>query len=51
MSTTAPLTAQSSIGEWLNHPEGSALIRDVLGGAAGGFDEAKLAPVRSLPLH
>ncbi|QHC64481.1 SDR family NAD(P)-dependent oxidoreductase [Rathayibacter festucae] len=51
MSTTAPLTAQSSIGEWLNHPEGSALIRDVLGGAAGGFDEAKLAPVRSLPLQ
>ena len=51
MSTTAPLTAQSSIGEWLNHPEGSALLRDVLGGAAGGFDEAKLAPVRSLPLQ
>ncbi|NRG42623.1 SDR family NAD(P)-dependent oxidoreductase [Rathayibacter sp. VKM Ac-2835] len=51
MSTTPALTAQSSIGEWLNNPEGSALIRDVLGGAAGGFDEAKLAPVRSLPLQ
>lgn len=47
--TTAPLTANSSIGTWLDHPEGGPLIRELLG--QGGFDESRLAPVRQLPLQ
>ncbi len=39
-----PLTAKSSIGTWLKHPEGGPLIRELL--AQGGFDENTLAPVR-----
>ena len=45
-----PLTAGSTIGDWLEHPEGGPLIRAVLG-AQGGFDESMLAPVRGLPLQ
>ncbi len=44
------LTANSSIGDWLEHPEGGQLIRQVLG-QGGGFDEQMLAPVRNLPLQ
>jgi hypothetical protein len=44
-----PLTANSSIGSWLQHPEGGQLIRELL--AQGGFDESSLAPVRELPLQ
>ena len=44
-----PLTAKSSIGSWLEHPEGGPLIRQLL--AQGGFDESTLAPVRELPLQ
>ena len=44
-----PLTAKSSIGSWLGHPEGGPLIRQLL--AQGGFDESTLAPVRELPLQ
>jgi len=44
------LTAGSTIGTWLDHPEGGPLIRAVLG-AQGGFDESQLAPVRGLPLQ
>jgi len=47
---TRPLTASSSIGDWLDHPEGGALIRQILG-AAGAFDESSLAPVLGLPLQ
>ncbi|MEO7016251.1 MAG: SDR family NAD(P)-dependent oxidoreductase [Leifsonia sp.] len=50
MTMHHPLTAQSSIGDWLDHPEGGALIRAVLG-AAGAFDESQLAPVKGLPLQ
>ncbi|WP_382307859.1 SDR family NAD(P)-dependent oxidoreductase [Herbiconiux sp. UC225_62] len=50
MTSSHPLTAQSSIAEWLDHPEGGALIRQVLG-AAGAFDESQLAPVKGLPLQ
>jgi NAD(P)-dependent dehydrogenase (short-subunit alcohol dehydrogenase family) len=51
MSTTPkPLTAGSTIGDWLEHPEGGPLIRAVLG-AQGGFDESALAPVRGLALQ
>src|SRR4051794_7769880 len=44
------LTANSSIGDWLEHPEGGPLIRQVLG-QGGAFDESMLAPVRNLPLQ
>src|SRR3954468_21300050 len=44
------LTANSSIGDWLAHPEGGPLIRQVLG-QGGAFDEQMLAPVRNLPLQ
>jgi NAD(P)-dependent dehydrogenase (short-subunit alcohol dehydrogenase family) len=44
------LTANSSIGDWLEHPEGGPLIRQVLG-QGGAFDESMLAPVRALPLQ
>src|SRR5881398_1018084 len=44
------LTANSSIGDWLEHPEGGPLIRRVLG-QGGSFDEQMLAPVRNLPLQ
>lgn len=45
----APLTAQSPIGEWLDHPEGGALVRGLL--AASGASEESLAPIRGLPLQ
>lgn len=44
-----PLTATSSIGTWLQHPEGGPLVRALLG--RSGFDESTLAPVRELPLQ
>lgn len=43
------LTAQSSIGEWLDHPEGSAAISGLL--AQTGADAGSLDPVRALPLQ
>src|SRR4051812_11114743 len=49
-TASGPLTAGSTIGDWLDHPEGGPLIRGVLG-AQGGFDERMLAPVRGLPLQ
>lgn len=45
-----PLTARSSIGDWLDHPEGGQLIREILG-QGGAFDEGALAPVLGLPLQ
>jgi len=50
MADATPLTANSSIGTWLDHPEGGAAIRQFLG-ASGGFDPESLTPVRSLPLQ
>jgi len=50
MPETAPLTANSSIGTWLDHPDGGPAIRGLLG-AAGGFDETSLGPVLGLPLQ
>ncbi|WP_440710640.1 SDR family NAD(P)-dependent oxidoreductase [Herbiconiux sp. YIM B11900] len=47
--TSAPLTAASTIGTWLEHPVGGPLIRGFLK-AAGVGDEA-LAPVSGLPLQ
>ncbi|WP_328467612.1 SDR family NAD(P)-dependent oxidoreductase [Actinoplanes sp. NBC_00393] len=44
-----PLTAGSTVGDWLDHPEGGPALRALLG--QGGFDESVLAPVRQLPLQ
>ena len=49
MAADAPLTAKSTVGAWLDHPIGGALIRTLL--AEGGQDESVLAPARSLPLQ
>lgn len=42
------LSAQSTVGEWLEHPVGGPNLRALL--AQGGTDESSLAPVRGLPL-
>lgn len=46
---SAPLTADATIGTWLDHSEGGPLVRDVL--QAAGTGEEALAPVRGLPLQ
>lgn len=47
--TPRPLTAHSPIGEWLAHPDGGPLIRELL--VQSGVDEGALTPVRQLPLR
>ncbi|MEU8658202.1 SDR family NAD(P)-dependent oxidoreductase [Actinoplanes philippinensis] len=47
--TKKPLTATSTVGEWLDHPEGGPALGGLL--AAGGADPSMLAPVRGLPLR
>jgi NAD(P)-dependent dehydrogenase (short-subunit alcohol dehydrogenase family) len=47
--TNRPLTAASTIGEWLDHPEGGPALGELL--AAGGADPSALAPIRGLPLQ
>ena len=49
MTNETPITAQSSIGQWLDHPAGGPLIRSLL--EQSGTDPAMLAPMRSLPLQ
>jgi NAD(P)-dependent dehydrogenase (short-subunit alcohol dehydrogenase family) len=49
MAADTPLTARTSIGDWLDHPVGGALIREML--AQGGQDESALAPVRLFALQ
>lgn len=44
-----PLTGKSSVGDWLNHPVGGPLLRDLL--AKGGQDESALRPVRLFSLQ
>lgn len=44
-----PLTAKSSIGDWLKSPVGGPLLRELL--ASGGQTEAALKPVRMLSLQ
>lgn len=44
-----PLTAKSSVGEWLGHPVGGPLLRELL--AQGGQDEKALKPVRLFSLQ
>ena len=43
------LTANSSIGSWLDHPVGGDLVRGLL--AQAGAKEEMLAPVMGLPLQ
>ena len=43
------LSGRSSIGQWLEHPEGGPLIEELL--AASGREPADLAPVSGLPLE
>ncbi|MCS5715518.1 SDR family oxidoreductase [Herbiconiux sp. CPCC 205716] len=47
-SSSAPLSADSSIATWLEHPVGGPLIRELL--AQGGQDADALRPVRRLAL-
>ncbi|HEY8591022.1 MAG TPA: SDR family NAD(P)-dependent oxidoreductase [Naasia sp.] len=49
MAKDKPLTAKSSVGDWLKHPVGGPLLRDLL--AQGGQSEKALAPVRLLSLQ
>lgn len=44
-----PLTANSTIGDWLDHPDGGPALGELL--AAGGADPSMLAPIRGLPLQ
>ena len=46
--TTTPLTGRSTVGTWLDHPEGGALIRQLL--APAGLDPAVLTPARGIAL-
>mgnify|MGYP004528264335 CR=1 FL=1 len=47
-SSSAPLTAESSVGTWLDHPVGGPVLRDLL--AQSGQSADALAPVRRLAL-
>ncbi len=47
--TPEPVSATSPVGDWLAHPEGGPLLRELL--AQAGMDESVLAPVRGLPLQ
>lgn len=44
-----PLTAKSSVGDWLAHPQGGALLRSML--AEAGQSESVLKPVRLFSLQ
>jgi NAD(P)-dependent dehydrogenase (short-subunit alcohol dehydrogenase family) len=48
--TPAPLTGSSTIGTWLELPEGGPALRAALS-QGGAFDESALAPVRDMPLQ
>lgn len=49
MVNSKPLTANSTIGEWLEHPVGGELVRGLL--AQSGASEENLEPVKGLPLQ
>src|SRR3954447_17896711 len=49
MTSDAPLTGRSTIGEWLDSPAGGPLLRGLL--AQGGQDESVFAPVRGFALE
>jgi NAD(P)-dependent dehydrogenase (short-subunit alcohol dehydrogenase family) len=44
-----PLTGKTSVGDWLAHPVGGPLLRELL--AQGGQDESALRPVRLFSLQ
>ncbi|MFW8745774.1 hypothetical protein ACOI9R_37155, partial [Mesorhizobium japonicum] len=44
-----PLTAKSSVGDWLKHPVGGPLLRQLL--AEGGQNESVLTPVKLFSLQ
>ncbi|MFF1253740.1 hypothetical protein ACFVYC_14750 [Pseudarthrobacter sp. NPDC058329] len=44
----APLTADSTIKQWLNHPKGNAALEELL--AQGGQSLNALKPLSALPL-
>lgn len=47
-SDNTPITGRASIGDWLDHPVGGSLLRELLEQA--GQNENALAPIRNLPL-
>jgi hypothetical protein len=49
MTEAKPLSANSTIGEWLTDPAGGPLVRGLL--AQTGASEEMLAPVKGLPLQ
>ncbi|HEY5224921.1 MAG TPA: SDR family NAD(P)-dependent oxidoreductase [Microbacteriaceae bacterium] len=49
MSAPKALTANSSIGDWLDHPVGGDLVRGLL--AQSGANADSLAPIKGLPLQ
>ena len=49
MTDPQPITAQSSIGQWLDHPVGGELVGELL--ASSGASSESLGPVRNLPLQ
>lgn len=49
MAENTPLTANSTIGQWLDSPVGGPLVRGLL--AQSGASEQTLAPIRGLPLQ
>lgn len=48
-SKDKPLTAKTSLGDWLKSPIGGPIIREML--AAGGADEKQLAPAKMFSLQ
>ncbi|WP_426592637.1 SDR family NAD(P)-dependent oxidoreductase [Cellulomonas sp. McL0617] len=48
VTTHKPLTAGSTVAQWLDHPEGGPFLRNLL--AQAGTDPDALAPARNLPL-
>jgi hypothetical protein len=49
MKTNTPIIGRSSIGDWLGHPMGGPLLRELL--AQAGQDANVLTPARNLPLE
>ena len=48
MASNKPLSGNTSIADWLDHPTGGPIIRDLL--AQGGQNESALKPIRRLAL-
>lgn len=48
MAQTPPITSGATVGEWLAHPSGGPLLREML--AKSNMDESVLGPARGIPL-